>query len=289
MAKVAVLGMGAMGSRVARNLIKAKHDVTVYNRSPEPALDLLAEGARIADSPREAASGSDVVMSFVTDDAASEAVWMTPGIGALDGLGPDAIAIESSTVTPDWVRRLAQAVQHKTQTFLDAPVVGSRPQAEAAGLVYLVGGSTESYERAREVLSASAATIVRVGEIGAGSVMKLAVNSIFACQVAALAESLHYLVKSGIAEDESLRILGSLPITSPALQGIGKQISARAFAPMFPVALVYKDLRYIAQAAKAVEAAVPCATAASLVFGRGVEQGIGDANIAGIYQLYDKD
>src|SRR5579859_1408157 len=111
MSKIAFLGLGAMGSRMMPHLIKAGHAVTVWNRSPAAAVEAaVARGAQSASTPREAAKGAEFVLTMLTDDDASKAVWMTPDIGALAGLETGAIAIEVSTVSPDWLKSLAVAV-----------------------------------------------------------------------------------------------------------------------------------------------------------------------------------
>ena len=132
---IAVLGLGAMGSRIARNLLDAHHRVTVYNRTPERAASLAALGAIVASSPAEAARGASIIISMVRDDEASRAIWMASDDGALQTAGDETIVIESSTVRPAWVRELAAHAARRNVRFLDAPVVGSRPAADAKQLV----------------------------------------------------------------------------------------------------------------------------------------------------------
>jgi 3-hydroxyisobutyrate dehydrogenase len=163
MSKIAFLGLGAMGSRMAPHLIKAGHDVAVWNRSPAPVAAAVAHGARSPATPREAAEGAEIVFSMLTDDDASKAVWMTADTGALAGLGKDAIAIEASTVSPEWLTSLAAAVETHGATLLDAPVVGSLPQAEAAQLVLLAGGAQETFLKAKPVLGCIASVVHHVG------------------------------------------------------------------------------------------------------------------------------
>jgi hypothetical protein len=125
MSKVAFLGLGAMGSRMAANLLKAGRTVTVWNRSPAAAEALVASGARKASSPKEAAKGADFVFAIVRDDDASQNVWLDSTNGALAGMHPGAVAIESSTLTPEWIRELSEHFSAKGISLLDAPVSGS--------------------------------------------------------------------------------------------------------------------------------------------------------------------
>ena len=113
MSKVAFLGLGAMGSRMAANLMKAGHMVTVWNRSPAAAEALVASGARRASSPKEAAEGGDFVFAMVRDDNASQNVWLDSTNGALAGMHPGAVAIESSTLTPEWIRELSEHLERR--------------------------------------------------------------------------------------------------------------------------------------------------------------------------------
>lgn len=286
MSKIAILGLGAMGARMARNLLQKGHDVVVYNRTAARVKPLVAEGARGAGTPREAAAGADVVIGMVTDDHASRALWLDERTGAAGGLGAGAIAIESSTLTPAWVHDLAGAIAASGAAFLDAPVVGSRPQAEAAALIYLVGGPVEALERARGVLAAMGSAIHHVGPVGAGTVMKLAVNGLFGIQVAALAELLGMVERAGLERAQVVELLGSMPVTSPALKGIGGLMAARAFAPMFPIDLVEKDFGYIVETAQRLGAATPTAAAVRAVYAQAQRQGHGSDNIAAVVQTF---
>src|SRR5215470_16372325 len=124
MSKVSVMGLGAMGFRMAQRLLKAGHEVVVYNRTKERASAIESEGAQLAASPREAAERSYIVISMVTDDNASRSLWLDKETGAANGLRHGSIAIESSTLTPAWVSALADDVSRCNAKFLDAPVVG---------------------------------------------------------------------------------------------------------------------------------------------------------------------
>jgi hypothetical protein len=141
-----------MGSRMAANLLAAGYDVTAWNRNPAHAERLVEAGATTRESPREAARGADFVMSMVTDDNASSAVWTDPETGAIAGLSPDATVIEMSTVSPDWIASLSKRVTATGACFLDAPVAGTLPQAENRQLIFFVGGDEEVFEIAKPVL-----------------------------------------------------------------------------------------------------------------------------------------
>ena len=285
--KIAILGLGAMGSRMASRLLAAGHEIAVYNRTPERAAPLVDAGARLADSPREAAAGAEIVIGMVRDDEASKSIWFDPDTGALGALGKDSIAVESSTLTPGWVRTLSDAVAKRGATFLDAPVAGSRPQAEAGQLIYLVGGDAAVLDRTRDVFLAMGGAVHHVGTTGAGSVMKLAVNALFAIQAAALGEVLGMTRRAGMSDADVVEALSSIPVTSPAMKGVGALIAARKFDPMFPIELVEKDLRYFVATASTLDSDVPTGSSVAAVYRRAIEAGFGDDNIAGIAQLFD--
>ena len=286
MSKVAFLGLGAMGSRMAPHLVKAGHAVTVWNRSPAAVEAAVARGAKAAPTPREAAEGAEFVFTMLTDDGASEAVWMTPDSGALAGLDRGAIAIELSTVSPDWLKTLAVAVEGRGAHLLDAPVVGSLPQAEAAQLILLAGGAEDAFLRAKPVLDPIAGTVHHVGPQGQGSTMKLAANALLAIQVTAVAETLVALDKSGIAPKRALEIISGLPVMSPAGNGFAGLMVAGDYAPRFTAALIAKDLRYAVAEAAESKAKVPVLEAARRVFDELCANGQGGENISAAIKVY---
>jgi 3-hydroxyisobutyrate dehydrogenase len=284
---VAVIGLGAMGSRMVQNLLQAGYSVVVHNRTEAKAQPLLELGARFAPTPRSAAEQSDVVISMVTDNEVSRQVWLAAETGAVFGLKPDQVAIEMSTVTLDWVEELHGAIAQRGARFLDAPVVGSRPQAEAGKLIALVGGEAATLEEVRSILTAAGVAMLHgMGGVGKGMAMKLAVNALFGIQVAALAELLGLLAKSGISSDRAMACLGELPVLSLAAKGAGGLMVAQNHAPMFPVALVEKDFRYVMQTAQGLEATLPTAAAVMEVYRSAIAQGHGEQNITGIAQLF---
>jgi 3-hydroxyisobutyrate dehydrogenase len=286
MSRVALLGAGAMGSRVAQHLINANHQVVVYNRTADRVTALLDLGAVYATTPREAAEQAEMVISMVTDDEASRAIWLAPETGAAMGLSNGVIAIESSTLTVDWTRELATAIESYGAGFLDAPVVGSRPQAEAGKLIYLVGGKAEVLAQVHDILRAAGTAVHHIGAVGQGMAMKLAVNALFGIQIAALAELIGMLDKNGVSRTKAMECLAELPVMSPAAKGAGSLILANNHAPMFPIHLVEKDFRYIMQTAHAVDALTPVSSAIHDLYQMAIAQGFGGDNITAIAKLF---
>ena len=285
MTRIAILGLGAMGARMAARLLDAQLPLTVYNRSPERCAPLAERGARVASSPREAAADAELVISMVTDDAASRALWTDPERGALLGLRPDAIAIESSTASPAWIAELARHVHETGATLLDAPVAGSRPQAEAGQLIYMVGGDAAAFARVEPILGHMGKAVRHVGATGAGASLKLAVNAMFAIELAAFTQCVDMLARSGFERPRALELLAAMPITSPAVAGVSKLIAAERYAPLFPIDLVEKDLRYAAAHATAQGSAATMAAAAWAVYAEARARGLGAENIHAIAKL----
>ena len=282
MSKIAVLGLGAMGSRMAANLIKAGHQVTVWNRSPAAVEALVAAGATAAATPKAAASGAEFVIAMVRDDAASREVWLD---GALAGMADGAVAIESSTLTPQWVRELGQQAAARGIALLEAPVSGSRPQAEAGQLVYLAGGDALVLERARPLLAAMGSAVHHVGALGDGALTKLATNALLGIQVTALAEIIGLLRHNGADVPKALGAISGTSVWAPVAQYLVGTMLASNFAPQFPIELIEKDFGYTVQAAGSADAA-PTIAAARNVFRKGIERGLGQQNMTGVVQLF---
>lgn len=290
MAKVAFIGLGAMGARMAGRLIGAGNDLVLWNRSPARAEALAASfsgaNAHLAESPRDAAEGADFIFSAVRDDEASRAVWLDQDKGALAGMKTDAIAVECSTLSLSHVAELAGAFRAGKRAFLDAPVVGSRPQAEAGALIFLAGGEAQTIAKAEKLFAAMGSNVCHAGPNGAGAALKLAVNALFGVQVAALAEVLGLMKRAGVAPALAAEIIGATPVAGGAAKGALASMTAGAFAPMFPVDLVRKDFGYVRAAARAAGAATPMADAAEGVLTHASANGMGADNLTGIVRLY---
>lgn len=281
MKRVAVFGLGAMGRRMALRLRAAQYDVVVWSRSSAP--DELKDMERAA-SPRAAATGADVVLAMVTDDEASRAVWTDASTGALQGLAKEAIAIESSTLTPAWIAELASVARAHGVGFLDAPVLGSRPQADAGALIHLVGGDAVVLERARPILAAIGGAVHHLGPSPAGAIAKLAANVLFGAQVALLGELLAFVGSSALERSRFVEVMSQLPVASPAAIAAARSMLGDAFPPMFPIALVAKDLGYAVSSAARAGADVPITRTVHDVFA--AARDLDEENITAIAKKY---
>jgi 3-hydroxyisobutyrate dehydrogenase len=241
--RVALIGLGLMGSGMARRLLGAGFPLTVYNRTPARVAPLAAEGAHVAASPREAAARAEVVLSMVADDAAARAVWLGEQ-GALAGVARGTVLVECSTVTVEWIEELAREAAAAGAELLDAPVTGSRTHAAAGELSFLVGGSAAALETARPVLAAMSRAIVHVGPSGRGALLKLVNNFLCGVQAASLAEALALVERSGLDRDKALEVLTSGAPGSPLVKTLAARMTARDYTPNFLLKLMAKDLSY---------------------------------------------
>jgi len=196
---IAFLGLGLMGSGMARQLLAKGFPVTVYNRNPEKAQPFADAGAKVASSPKEASAGAQIIISMLADDNASRSLWLG-NEGALTGAREGALCIESGTVTVDWVKELSAAAAQRGGELIDAPVTGSKTQANSGELNFLVGGSESALERGRAALSAMGKSIVHLGPTGSGALLKLINNFVCGTQLASLAEGLAMIERSASTE-----------------------------------------------------------------------------------------
>ncbi|HTL67150.1 MAG TPA: NAD(P)-dependent oxidoreductase [Lacunisphaera sp.] len=281
--RVAVLGLGLMGGGMARRLLAAGFPVSVFNRSRAKADALAAVGAKVAATPREAAAGANVILSMVADDTAARTVWLGPD-GALAAAPRGAIAIDSSTVTPGWIRELAAASAGAGLGFLDAPVTGSRSHAAAGELTFLVGGDAAVLERARPVLAAMSKAIVHLGPVGSGALIKLINNFVCGVQLASLAEALALIERSGLERDAALRVLADGAPGSPLFKAVSARMTARDYTPNFFLRLMAKDLTYAVAAGAEKSLELATAQTALAAFQRAIAAGHGDKDIAAVVE-----
>ncbi len=281
MQRIAVLGLGIMGGGMARNLLKAGFDVAVYNRTLAKAQPFADVGARIAQTPRDAAQDAEVVLSMVAEDNASRALWLGEE-GALAGAKPGTVLIESSTLTTGWVRELAAAAHECGCPFVDAPVRGSKVQAADGELSFLVGGEAAVLEQVRPVLAAMGSRIDHLGPIGSGTTMKLVNNLLAGTQVALLAEGLLLAERAGLDMDKVVPILINGAPGSPIVKGAAARIVARDYTTNFALRWMHKDLTYALDEAVQHNVPLPLVAAAREVFRMAMGQGHADEDFVSV-------
>jgi 3-hydroxyisobutyrate dehydrogenase len=281
---VALLGMGTMGGGMAANLLKAGFPLAVYNRTRAKAEPFAAQGARVADTPAMAVKGARLVVSMLSDDEASREAW-TGRDGALAAAEPGAILVECSTVTPAWVEELAALAHARGLDLLDAPVTGSRVQAEGGQLIFLVGGSENALAAVRAPLEAMSKEIIHLGAVTSGAKMKLLNNFLCGVQIASLAEGMAWLERSGLDRDKALQVLKSGAPGSPLIATISARMTSEDYSVNFLLRLLSKDLAYAHAAAE--ESGVELSTAANAqrLFERAAAAGYGEKDMSAVVEV----
>ena len=279
-AKIGLIGLGLMGRPMGMNLLKAGHPLTVWNRTASRADEIVAAGGKLAKSPREAAAAADVLLTMVSDPPALEEVlWGSSSKGAnatavskedaaLPALKSGSIYIDSSTVSPDMARKIAAACTAKGVKFLDAPVTGGDWGAKKGELVFMIGGEEETLKAVEPILGVMGKRWFFLGPNGAGQTIKLAMNSILALQVEALAEALALVEAAGLQGEKLIEVMQSSMARSGVLDVKAPNLLKGEYKPSFPLRLMYKDISLALDLAHELGVTLPAASAAHETYGK---------------------
>jgi 3-hydroxyisobutyrate dehydrogenase len=281
--RVALLGVGLMGSGMAGRLLSANFPLTIYNRNQDKAQAFAEQGAFIARTPGEAADRSEIIISMLADDVASRSVWLGEN-GALEAAASGTVLIESSTVTAAWVRDLAAAAAKRGCELLDAPVTGSKVQAAAGELRFLVGGPAKALETARPVFSVLGNDIIHFGPTGSGAVMKLINNFMSGVQAASLAEATALIQASGLDHDKAIAVLTNGAPGSPLVKLLSARAKAGDFTPNFVLRLMAKDLSYAIAEGSQHHIDLKTAAGALAVFQQAIANGYGEKDFSAVIE-----
>ena len=264
-AKIGLIGLGLMGRPMGMNLLKAGHPLTVWNRTASRADELVAAGAKLALSPKEAAAAADVLLTMVSDPPALESVlWGADSKdgGALSALKSGSIYIDSSTVSPNLARRIAAACSERGVRFLDAPVTGGDWGAKKGELVFMIGGDAETLKAVEPIIGVMGKKWFHLGPNGAGQTIKLAMNLILALQVDALAEALALVTRAGLKGESLVEVMQSSMARSGVLDVKAPNLLKGEYPPSFPLRLMHKDLSLALDLANQIGVALPAGAAA---------------------------
>ena len=286
MAQVAVIGLGRMGDAMARKLHADGVEVAVYNRTRAKA-DALADELGLAPvgSAHDAAAAAPLVVSSLADDAAVEETYDGPD-GLLAGLTDGAVVIETSTVDPETVIRLAPRVADMGASLLDAPVSGSVPAVEAGGLAFMVGGDAAAIEHARPVFEALGKRTFHLGEVGTGAAMKLSVNGVVHALNAALSEALVLAERAGIDRRVAWDVFGAGAAGAPFVSYKEPAfMEPEDTPPAFSLSLVAKDLELITGLAERLGVPTDQARTNLALAQRASEDGHGDRDMSWLAQI----
>ncbi len=281
--RIAFLGLGIMGSRMAANLCRAGFDVCAWNRTRARADDLAAaHGAEVAARPADAAAGADLVVCMVVDSPQVEEVLFGPG-GAAEGLGAGGLVADMSTIAPSSSRALATRLrEERAAGFLDAPVTGSRPKAEDATLTIMVGGAAEDFERARPAFEAMGRLVLHVGPQGHGSMVKLINNTAAAINAVAVAEAIDLGERADLDLDALAQVMAAGSGASAMLDLKADPMRKRDFEPLFKLDHMLKDVRHCIAEAEDLGASLALASGARSLYERAAGDGHGDEDFAAV-------
>ena len=250
-----------MGHPMGANLLKAGHELTIWNRTAARGDDLVALGARRAANPRELAAASEVVITIVSDPPALESVlWGETGVFA--GLRLGSVLIESSTVSPNLEKRAAKSAAALGAEFLEAPVTGGTWGAEKGELVFMAGGEASTLERVQPVLGAMGKKWFHLGPVGAGQTVKLAMNLLLDLEVEAFAEALALVTRAGIPGQSLFDVMQSSMGRSGVLDLKGANMLKGEYKPSFPLRLMHKDVGLAIDLGNQLGVPLPAAAAA---------------------------
>ncbi len=286
MARVAFVGAGRMGSGMAGRLLAAGHEVVVWNRTADRAAALVAAGALVALTPRQAAEGADAVVAMVSDDDASRSVWTGPD-GLLAGAAPGTLAVECSTLSHGWVLELAAAARDRGLRYVDSPVTGLPDAAAAGELTLLVGADDADLAAVRPLLEPLSALVLHFGPVGAGTAYKLIVNLMGAVQIAGVAEGMAMAERAGLDLELVARAIESGQAASPQVVRNAHRIVAGDHADpvVFSGRLRRKDADYGVRLASELGIDARLGTVALDGLDRLVAMGLGDQNESAVVEV----
>ena len=284
---IGFIGLGIMGSRQAAALRRAGFGLTVYNRTRETAEEWAAEhGGVAAATPREVGERSDVVITMVVDGEQVEALLLGED-GAVEGARPGTLFVDMSTIGPAEARRIGAAVAERGHAFVDAPVTGSAPRAEAGTLTIMAGGGDRDMARARPALEAMGETIVHVGELGTGQQVKVLSNAVSAANCATLAQALAVGRRAGVDLEALLTVMAGGSANSTMLQLKGKPMLTHDFEPLFKLEHMLNDVRLCLEEAREAGAAFPAAALAGELYAAAAGRGLGERDFAAVLEVVE--
>ncbi len=281
--RVAFLGLGIMGRPMAANLVKAGHEVTVWNRTPGKDV----EGARSAASPAEAARGAEVVWMCVSDTTAVESVLFGPQC-VEESLAEGMTVVDSSTISPSATVKFAERVGARGARYVDAPMTGSKIAAEGGTLIFMVGGEEAAIENLKPLFAGMGKVFFCMGGTGKGQAAKLAMNLQIALIYEGFAEALTLATKLGVDAENLLQLINASMVRSGVVEYKAPFVLKRDFSPNFPLRLMHKDIRLALAAAKEVRVKLPGLETVEEIYEMATEDGHENLDYAATLTLLEK-
>lgn len=285
--KTGFIGLGIMGKPMAKNLLKAGYRLVVFDTNAAPMKELEAAGAETAAAPKEVAEKCDVVVTMLPNSPHVRAVVSGPR-GVIEGAGPGKTVIDMSSIAPLASREIASLLAEKGVEMLDAPVSGGEPKAIDGTLSVMVGGKKDVFERCYPIMKSMAASVVRVGDAGAGNVAKLANQIVVALNIAAMSEALVLAAKAGVQPDLVYQAIRGGLAGSTVLDAKAPLVMDRKFSPGFRVNLHIKDLGNVLETSREIGVPLPLTAAVMEMMQALKVDGLGDADHCSLVQHYEK-
>ena len=282
---LAFIGMGIMGSRMARNLLRAGHRLSIFNRTPGKSEMLVREGARAVTTAADAAKGVEILFTMLANPDAVSTTALGKN-GFLDSLGKGSLWVDCSTVNPSFSRQMASEAGARGIRFVDAPVTGSLPSAEKAELTFLVGAEPKDLEACRPLLLLMGKTIRHLGVAGMGASMKMVINMQLGTLMAVFSEALAFGESLGFSRGALMDILIGGPVAGPFLAGKRSNLETHTYEPEFPLRWQHKDLQLAAATAYENGIPMPVINAAKEVYAQASAAGLKDLDFSAVAEFY---
>jgi 3-hydroxyisobutyrate dehydrogenase-like beta-hydroxyacid dehydrogenase len=284
MAKVSFIGLGIMGSGMVSNLVKAGHDVTVWNRSASKYGEIEKVGAKTVSDPTELLPGADFLMYCLADDAAVDAIFLK-GPSLASKVEKGTIVIDLSTIDPETSAAERKIYEDRGIAFLDAPVFGTKGEARDGGLWIVIGGAKDVFNQSLPVLEPISETLHFMGEGGNGTKMKLVGNLLVASQIVSIGEALSLAKKAGLNLTTVLEVAAVADFKTPIYAGVGAGVIKGDYEVNFPLKLMLKDAKLIQAFANRLDSPVSIAITTEELAKQGVDAGMGELNASAIVKV----
>ncbi len=287
--RVAFIGLGIMGSRMAANLARAGFDLTVYNRTEATARQFAEQhGAKLATTPAAAAENAELIVTMVVDAAQVEAVLLGED-GALSAARPGTLCIDCSTIGPTATRMIAAKLAEHEVRMVDAPVTGSSPKAADGTLTIMVGGDQTDVERAMPVLEAMGKLIVHAGPLGQGQMVKLVNNAVAAINTATVGQALVFADRAGVDLDALEAVMSAGSGGSAVLELKAGPMRAHDYSTLFKLDHMLKDVRLCLEEGQGAGAPFAFAALTREILTAASGRGLGDADFAALVEVLEAD
>lgn len=281
------IGLGRMGTPMARNLLDGGYPLSVYNRSPGKVRELVDAGAMHSPSLKEVGASSRIVFSMIADDPSFHAITIGDG-GVFDGMAPGTILVDMSTVSPAASALVAARAQEKGIRYLRAPVSGSTALAAAGGLTILVSGERDAFDECQDALSRIGKKLYYLGDAEQARYLKLSINMMVGITAAMMGEALALSEKGGVDWCEMIDIINNSAVASPLIGYKAKMLKERDFTPMFAASQMAKDLDLALDTARTGNVPLPVTALVRQFLGAMVASGDGEADFFSYVTLLER-